>query len=107
MNLQFLNEAEEFIARYAPEKTAEEVFTELQRVVVVHKEFSNYLSVNQITIDMPKKSDAILERRRLFINWYVEHEQSKGRYLSEVVEELTTLVFASETTIYNTLYNYR
>lgn len=105
----FLSKAEEYIARYEPGKTAEEVFLEMQRVVQMHKRFDRYLKKNpnlkkQIE-SMPKKSEQILERRRLFINWYIQ--RNKGRYLHEVVEELTYLTFASETTIHNVVYNYR
>lgn len=104
MNQELLIDCEEFIARHNPDKSVEEVFVEMQRVLKVHKKFNQYIRKNNITISMPKKSEAILERRKLFVNWYVQQNQDK--YLQEVIEELTTLVFASETTITNIIYNY-
>lgn len=106
--IEFLVKAEEYVAHHEPDKTAEEIFTEFVRVGKINKKFNSYIRKNKLnlTLDsMPRKSEAILERRRLFINWYVE--QNNHRFLNDVVEELTTLVFASETTIHNVIYNYR
>lgn len=101
---KFLDEAEGYVVRHEPEKTAEQIFVEFDRVPKVHRKFSRYLNKEKICIDMPRKSEAILERRKLFINWYVE--QNNDRPLTVVVDELTTLVFASRTTIYTVLYDY-
>ena len=102
----FLNEAENYVAFYEPNKTAEEIFVEFDRVPKVHRKFDRYLRKQKIYLNtMPRKSEAILERRKLFINWYVE--QNNHRPLSEVVDELRTLVFASRTTIYTVLYDYK
>lgn len=92
------------MALYEPDKTAEQIFVEFVRVGEVHEDFNRYLEREKICLDMPRKSEAILERRRIFINWYVA--QNNDRPLAEVVDELRTLVFASRTTIYTVLYDY-
>jgi len=107
--MSFIACAEEYIARYEPEFTPEELFVEMARIVEMHEKFNTWLAgqdkLQQEIERMPKKKDKVLEWRKLFIHWYVE--RNKGRYQQEVVAELTKLVFASETTIYSILYNYR
>lgn len=105
MITDLLNYAESFIARHEDQKTVEQVFAEFHRVREEHQDFERYLEKNNIEFRMPKKSEAILERRKLFINWYIQKYQ-KDRHMKVLVEELTTLVFASETTIYSVIYEY-
>ena len=106
---RFLAQAEEYVARHEPDKSAEQIFAEMHLVLEVHAAFNEYLAgrpdLKQNIETMPKKSEQILARRKLFINWYIE--KNKGRYVHELVDELTFLTFASETTITNTIYNYR
>lgn len=105
----FLAQAEEYVARHEPDKSAERIFAEMHLVLEVHAEFNKYLNarpeLKKSLEAMPKKSEQILARRKLFINWYIQ--KHKERYVHELVDELTFLTFASETTITNTIYNYR
>lgn len=100
-NSDFFAACESHVARFEPESTAEELFVELSRVEKVHKAFNRYLRRNKIKFNMPRKSEVILERRRLFINWYIQQHPEKG--IEQAVNELTYLTFASRTTIYNVL----
>lgn len=92
---------ESHVARFEPDHTAEQLFAQLSKVEKVHKKFNLYLRRSKINIDLPKKSEIILERRKLFIEWYVEQNQDRPTHI--LVDELTYLVFASRTTIYNIL----
>lgn len=103
---QFLVYAEEYIARHEPDKSVEQIMVEFTQLLKWHKRFNKYLKkTKQNHLLMPKKSEDVLERRRVFINWYVE--QNKGRFIVDLVEELSLLTFSSKTTITNTLYNYQ
>ena len=107
--MRFINECERFIIDYQPNRTAEELFVAMERVVEKHRLFQKYLESHKPLIHtlnaMPKKADRVLARRKLFIFWYIE--RNKGRKQEEVVEELCDLVFASKTTIYSIIYDYR
>jgi hypothetical protein len=106
MEARYLLYCEEYIARHEPDKTVEEIMAEFTKVLRWHKRFNKSLP-DKSPLLMPQKAADTLERRKVFINWYVQHERNKGRRLADIVTDLTALVFASETTIYNVLYNYQ
>lgn len=107
--MNFLEECERYLIEHQPDKTAEETFVQMEKVLTKHRLFNAYLEKNTPLIhtlhSMPKKADRVLARRKLFIFWYIE--RNKGRKQEEVVEELCDLIFASKTTIYSIIYDYR
>lgn len=105
MRGELLEHIEVYISKHDPTKTHEEIFAEFERVMIVHSEFDRHCKANKIKFTMPRKSQKTLARRKAFINWYVNKHQN--RPLAHCVKELTRLTFASEMTIYDTIYGRR
>lgn len=102
---ELVDRAEIYIQGHDALLTPEQLFLLFKRDAQVFKKFNRYLKKNKIKFDMPKKSEKRIERRRVFLHWYVEHNNEK--LISECVKELADMLFISEKTIYSTLYNYR
>ena len=100
-NVQFLNKAEEYINQYEPRLTQEQLIAEFRWVISIHQKFERYLRSEKIKFTMPVKSKRHLERRRLFMHWYINSNPQKRH--SDAVKDLERLLMTTHTTIYDTL----
>jgi hypothetical protein len=92
-------------AMYAQDKSVEQIFVEFQEIEKIHEEFAEHIEDNQINFCGMKKSKAELARRKIFIKWYVAKHNEKS--VDDCVNDLTTILFISESTVYQALYDYR
>jgi trehalose/maltose hydrolase-like predicted phosphorylase len=102
---KLLSTTERYLQKWEPLITHEQIFIQFQEVVLVHKKFERYLKKNKIKFTMPRKSKKHLERRRVFIHWYIDSNDDKTH--SECVKDLERLLMISESTIYAVIYAYR
>lgn len=96
---------DEYLAAFDVSKTIEDIFVRFAWQTRIYRRFDKYLVKNNICVEMPKRSKQQLERRRLFIHWYVDTNPNKN--LNQCVTDLKDLLFCSEATIYHVLFNYR
>lgn len=98
---------EEYISNHDPAKSPEEVYISFEQIVKVNKQFKSYCKKEKIKFNSKgmRKSKAQLDRRKVFIKWYVSKHYKKN--LEDCVKELTVILFVSESTIYTALFNYR
>lgn len=102
---QFLERTERYLQQFEPTNTHEKIFTEFAWKVKVFKKFERYLKKEKLQKRMPNKLKNHIERRRLFIEWYVNSHQDKT--ITQCVDDLERLCFVGYSTIYETLKGFR
>lgn len=104
---ELILEAEYYISDFEPEKVPEALFAEFSNIIKVGKRFDRYLRSQNIDIRLGKmkRSKGEMERRRLFISWYIKSNPLKPT--NKCITELSRLLFVSESTISFDLYGYR
>lgn len=97
---------EGYLGDHEPEKTPEEIFAEFSEVLKVNRKFEAYCRKNKIKIHTKgmKRSKAELERRKLFIKWYLESNPNMGT--SKACKKLARILFVSEATVNIYIYGY-
>lgn len=99
-----LKEADRYIREYGLDCSPEELFIEFQRITKLHEEFEEYLKStphHQRLNNMKHRSKRMLEKRRLFYEWYIETNQDS--FVKEVIHDLAEMTFTTGRTVYSSL----
>ncbi len=96
----------EYISDFEPSKVPEHIYTEFQDHLKVHRAFKAYIrkeKIKTVAKDNRKKQDS---RRRLFITWYI-NTYKKNKSIDDCIKDLSRLLFVSESTVKQLVWNYR
>tara|TARA_B110001452_G_scaffold28410_1_gene22319 strand:- start:5735 stop:6073 length:339 start_codon:yes stop_codon:yes gene_type:complete len=95
-----LKSTEKYIKKHGVSKTPEQMFIEFQAVFNLHKEFETYLKENgyNTKLERMQRNKRLLEKRRLFINWYFVKTQD-DLLVKEAFINLSEMIFASTKTV--------
>ena len=95
---KFLLDAQRFIDENQIDKSVEALCVEQREREKIFEEFKN-----EVTME---RSLSSLEKRRIFVNWYVEKYQSL-KNTNELIDDLMELLFVSRRTIELIMSGYR
>ncbi|MBD0822633.1 hypothetical protein [Aestuariibaculum marinum] len=98
--MDILKSSEDYIKAYGLDISPEELFIQFEFIIECHKDFNMYLKDNGLNeiLEKMKRSKRLLEKRKLFTNWYIQKYQN-NKMLKELHLDLSEIVFASERTV--------
>jgi len=100
-----LSNAQRYIDAYGLDCSPEEMFIEFQKITKLHEEFEEYFKTTpyyQKLNNMKNRSKRMLEKRRLFYEWYILNNQD-GTYVKEIIHDLSEMTFTTGRTVYSSL----
>lgn len=99
-SINIIKEAEAYIEKYGVNTSIEELFIEFKVIVDLHEDFEFFLKQNGLNekLERMQRSERLLEKRRLFSNWYVDLTQNKVAS-KEAEINLSETVFVSVRTV--------
>lgn len=103
---ELLSKTTQYISDHEPSKVPEDLYAEFQTHLLVLKKFKAYIRREKIQITMSsnrKKQDA---RRRIFISWYI-NTYKKNKSIDDCIVDLSRLLFVSQSTVKQLVWNYR
>lgn len=97
---------ESYLEEFQVEKSAEELFCEFEMLVQLHEDFDRYLNENKFNskLETMKRSERLLAKRKLFVNWYSERNQN-NQLTKDMFINLSEMTFVSQRTLYNDISN--
>lgn len=101
-----LQTAENYITKHNLNTTPEQLFIEFEALTKIHNEFEDYLKANSLNtqLEKMKRDQRLLEKRRLFVEWYFLKNQNK-QSVKETLINLSEMSFTSVRTVQNHLSN--
>lgn len=104
--MQVFKSFEDYIKRNNEDTTPESMFLEFQMVLEIHAKFEKYLKKENLNYKLEKmeRSQRLLEKRKLFVDWFILQNQNK-KMAKEIVIDLSEMLFVSTKTIRNTYFN--
>lgn len=91
---------EEYIAEFEPQRVIEDLFNEFGSIEKKEREFLVYCKGNNIKYDRKvKRRESEMQRRELYIKWYIDNHQQKTTV--QCIAELERILFISQATIRN------
>lgn len=98
---QLIASAQRFINENNLDMTVEQLYVEFERMLKTYTEFTEEINSNPKTKIMYRSQEK-LQRRELFINWYLQKHRDKR--IKTVLHELSGLLFTSPKTIEKQLF---
>ncbi|WP_142783358.1 hypothetical protein [Changchengzhania lutea] len=98
--MDLLQSVEQYIIDHGLNITPEELFVQFNHIVESHHQFEYYLKLNGINenLEKMKRNKRLLEKRKLFVDWYFLKNQNKKNIKSLMIEA-SEMLFTSTKTI--------
>ncbi|WP_194767864.1 hypothetical protein [Tamlana sp. I1] len=98
--MEIKKSAQQYIDKYNLNTTPELLMKQFQLIIELHKDFNKYLKTEKLNQKLEKmnRSQRLLEKRRLFAEWYTLNNQNK-KMVKEILIDVSEMVFASTKTV--------
>lgn len=99
---KLIQKAEQYIRQHNLDISVEQLYAEFEQLLGIYKDFRNYINQDQ-NLKYMYRNKSKLEKRELFINWYLQKHQNNRR-IKTTLTELSDLLFVSSKTIEKQLF---
>ncbi|WP_067145338.1 hypothetical protein [Pseudotamlana agarivorans] len=102
--MSILKHVQSYIDKHEIKTSPSALIAQFEIIIELHREFETYLREHNINqeLEIMQRSKRMLEKRRLFIEWYqLKHQNNK--MVKEILIDLSEMIFISTRTIQNDL----